>query len=31
VQAPVAAHVIDKGIPTAGLQAQVLVVKAEST
>lgn len=27
VQAPVAAHVIDKGIPTAGLLAQVLVAK----
>ncbi len=27
VQAPVAPHVIDKGIPTAGLLAQVLVVK----
>lgn len=27
VQAPVAAHVIDKGIPTAGLLAQVLVGK----
>jgi len=26
-QAPVAAHVIDKGIPTAGLLAQVLVAK----
>ena len=27
MQAPVAAHVIDKGIPTAGLLAQVLVAK----
>ena len=27
VQAPVAAHIIDKGIPTAGLLAQVLVAK----
>jgi transposase len=27
VQAPVAAHVIDKGIPSAGLLAQVLVAK----
>jgi hypothetical protein len=27
VQAPVPAHVIDKGIPTAGLLAQVLVAK----
>ena len=27
VQAPVAAHVIDKGIPTTGLLAQVLVAK----
>ena len=27
VQVPVAAHVIDKGIPTAGLLAQVLVAK----
>lgn len=27
VQAPVAAHIIDKGIPTAGLIAQVLVAK----
>ncbi len=27
IQAPVAAHVIDKGIPTAGLLAQVLVAK----
>lgn len=27
VQAPVAAHVIDKGLPTAGLLAQVLVAK----
>jgi transposase len=27
VQAPVAAHIIDKGIPTAGLVAQVLVAK----
>ncbi|MDB5940694.1 MAG: transposase family protein [Ramlibacter sp.] len=27
VQAPVAPHVIDKGIPTAGLLAQVLVAK----
>lgn len=27
VQAPVGAHVIDKGIPTAGLLAQVLVAK----
>lgn len=27
VQAPVAAHVIDKGIPTCGLLAQVLVAK----
>jgi len=27
IQAPVPAHVIDKGIPTAGLLAQVLVVK----
>jgi len=27
VQAPVAAHVIDKGIPTSGLLAQVLVAK----
>jgi transposase len=26
-QAPVPAHVIDKGIPTAGLLAQVLVAK----
>lgn len=26
-QAPVAAHIIDKGIPTAGLLAQVLVAK----
>jgi transposase len=27
IQAPVAAHVIDKGIPTTGLLAQVLVAK----
>lgn len=27
IQAPVPAHVIDKGIPTAGLLAQVLVAK----
>jgi transposase len=27
VQAPVASHIIDKGIPTAGLLAQVLVAK----
>jgi transposase len=27
VQAPVPAHIIDKGIPTAGLLAQVLVAK----
>jgi transposase len=27
IQAPVAPHVIDKGIPTAGLLAQVLVAK----
>jgi transposase len=27
VQAPVAAHVIDKGIPTSGLLAQVLIAK----
>ena len=27
VQAPVPAHVIDKGIPTTGLLAQVLVAK----
>ena len=27
VQAPVAPHVIDKGIPTTGLLAQVLVAK----
>jgi len=27
VQAPVPAHVIDKGIPTAGVLAQVLVAK----
>src|SRR6478672_6467047 len=27
MQAPVPAHVIDKGIPTAGLLAQVLVAK----
>ena len=27
VQAPVSAHIIDKGIPTAGLLAQVLVAK----
>ena len=27
VQAPVESHVIDKGIPTAGLLAQVLVAK----
>lgn len=27
VQAPVATHVIDKGAPTAGLLAQVLVAK----
>lgn len=27
VQAPVAAHVIDKGVPTAGLLAHVLVAK----
>ena len=27
MQAPVAAHIIDKGIPTAGLLAQVLVAK----
>jgi transposase len=27
VQAPVAAHIIDKGIPTAGLLAQVMVAK----
>jgi len=27
IQAPVAAHVIDKGVPTAGLLAQVLVAK----
>ena len=26
-QAPVASHVIDKGVPTAGLLAQVLVAK----
>jgi transposase len=27
IQAPVPAHVIDKGIPTAGLVAQVVVAK----
>jgi hypothetical protein len=27
IQAPVAPHVIDKGIPTAGLLAQVLIAK----
>jgi transposase len=27
VQAPVAPHVIDKGLPTTGLLAQVLVAK----
>lgn len=27
IQAPVPAHIIDKGIPTAGLLAQVLIVK----
>jgi len=27
IQAPVAAHIIDKGLPTAGLLAQVLVAK----
>ena len=27
VQAPVAPHIIDKGIPTTGLLAQVLVAK----
>jgi transposase len=27
VQAPVPAHVINKGIPTAGLLAQILVAK----
>jgi transposase len=27
IQAPVPAHIIDKGIPTAGLLAQVLIAK----
>jgi transposase len=27
IQAPVAPHIIDKGIPTTGLLAQVLVAK----